>query len=136
MAQPVSSLASMSKRLALSLIAAAAAASFFVPAAGSQPGQPVRPVTRAVLVGIDGKGTVTSVPRGIKCPNTCFARFHRDILMRLTAKPAPGWRLVGWTGWCKGKKCAFRLTTPHDCQGQLCSLGVFGTRVRFAKIQP
>ena len=126
----------MTRRLALALIAAAAAASFFAPAGGSQPGQPVRSITRAVLVGIDGKGTVTSAPRGIACPKTCFKRFPRDILMHLNARPAPGWRLVGWSGYCQGKKCAFHLTTPHDCEGQLCSLGVFGTRVKFVKLQP
>lgn len=126
----------MTRRFALALVVAvAAAASLWVPAGGSQPGQPAH-VTRAVLVGIDGKGTVTSLPHGISCPKTCFQRFPRDILMRLNAKPAPGWRLVGWTGYCKGKKCAFHLTTPHDCSGQLCSLGVFGTRVRFVKLQP
>jgi len=119
-----------SRRLALVVIAVAGAASVYAPAGGSQP---VRPITRAVLVAINGKGTVTSLPRGITCPRTCFMRFPRDILMRLDAKPAPGWRLVGWTGYCHGKECAFHLTTPHDCSGQLCSLGVFGTRVRFVK---
>jgi hypothetical protein len=126
----------MTRRIALALIAVAAAAAVYVPAAGSQPGQPVRPVTRAVLVAITGKGKVTSVPSGITCPRTCFAHFHRDILVRLVAKPAPGWRLAGWSGYCHGQKCTFHLTTPHDCSGQLCSLGVFGTRVRFVKPQP
>jgi hypothetical protein len=130
----------MTGRLAIALATAVAAtAAFWVPAGGSQPGDPghTGPITRAVLVGIDGKGTVTSVPRGISCPKTCFTRFHRDILLRLVAKPAPGWKLVGWTGtFCHGTNCAFHLTTPHDCSGQLCSLGVFGTRVRFARLQP
>ena len=128
------------KRLALARgLAVAAAAAVWVPAGSSQPGDPghTGPITRALLVGIDGKGTVTSLPRGINCPKTCFARFHRDILMRLSAKPAAGWRLVGWKGtFCNGKKCAFHLTTPHDCSGQLCSLGVFGTRVTFVRMQP
>ena len=122
-----------SKRLALALIAVATAAAIFVPAGGSQP---IQPVTRAVLVAITGKGKVTSLPHGITCPKTCFTRFPRDILLRLVAKPAPGWRLAGWSGYCHGLKCAFHLTTPHDCSGQLCSVGVFGTRVRFAKLQP
>ena len=34
----------------------------------------------------------------------------------------------------KGMKCAFHLTTPHDCSGQLCSVGVFGVRVRFVRV--
>ena len=126
----------MTRRLALALVVAVvAAASVYVPAGGSQPGRP-GPVTRAVLVAITGHGKVTSLPRGITCPKTCFTRFPRDILLRLVAKPAPGWRLVGWSGYCHGKKCAFHLTTPHDCSGQLCSVGVFGTRVRFVKLQP
>lgn len=134
MSESVSSLASMtSRRLALVLIAVAAAAAVFVPTGGSQP---IRPVTRAVLVAITGKGKVTSVPRGIACPRTCFTRFPRDILLHLVAKPAPGWRLAGWSGYCHGQKCAFHLTTPHDCSGQLCSVGVFGARVRFVKLAP
>jgi len=124
-----------SRRLALVVIAAAAAASVYTPSGSSQPGQP-GPVTRAVLVAVTGHGKVTSLPRGITCPRTCFTRFPRDILLRLVAKPAPGWRLAGWSGYCHGMKCAFHLTTPHDCSGQLCSVGVFGTRVRFVKLQP
>jgi len=119
-----------SRRLALVVIAVAAAASVYVPAGSSQP---IQPVTRAVLVAITGQGKVTSLPRGITCPRTCFKRFPRDILMRLNARPASGWRLAGWSGYCHGAKCAFHLTTPHDCSGQLCSVGVFGTRVRFVK---
>ena len=116
-----------SRRLALVVIAVAAAASIFVPSGSSTP------ITRAVLVAITGQGKVTSTPRGITCPRTCFKRFPRDTLMHMNARPAPGWRLVGWSGYCHGAKCAFHLTTPHDCSGQLCSLGVFGVRVRFVR---
>jgi len=123
-------------RLALVLGAVAAATSVSVPVAGSQPGQPVGPITRAVLVAITGHGKVTSLPRGITCPHTCFTRFPRDTLIHLNAKPAPGWRLAGWSGYCHGENCACHLTTPHDGSGQLCSLGVFGTRVSFVKLQP
>ncbi len=114
--------------LGVALLAAFASAS-----AGGSVGPRPGPVTRAVLVAVAGEGKVTSRPRGIVCPRTCFKRFPRDILMRLFAHPAPGWRLAGWTGYCKGRRCAFHLTTPHDCAGQLCSLGVFGVRVRFVR---
>lgn len=91
------------------------------------------PITREVLVTITGKGKVASSPRGITCPRTCRGRFPRDILFHLFAHPAAGWRLAGWSGYCNGKSCAFNLTTPHDCPGRLCSIGVFGVRVLFVR---
>jgi hypothetical protein len=116
-----------SRRLVLVLAAVALAASVSVSTGRSTT------ITRAVLVGITGNGNVTSTPKGITCPRTCFTRFPRDILVRLMAHPAAGWRLAGWSGYCRGKRCAFHLTTPHDCSGQLCSVGVFGLRVRFVR---
>ncbi len=115
------------------LVLAAVAAALAFASSGRSIGPRPGPITRAVLVAITGKGSVTSRPRGIVCPKTCFSRFPRDILMRLVAHPAAGWKLVAWSGYCNGRRCAFHLTTPHDCSGQLCSLGVFGVRVRFVR---
>jgi len=121
-----------SRRIAFGLAVAFAAALAAAPS-GLSVGPRPQPVTRAVLVAIHGQGSVSSKPHGIVCPRTCFNRFPRDILMRLVAHPAKGWKLAGWSGYCKGMKCAFHLTTPHDCSGQLCSVGVFGVRVRFVR---
>jgi hypothetical protein len=117
-----------SRRVALVLAAAVVVAS-----ASVSTGKSSTPIHREVLVAIDGRGTVTSSPRGITCPRTCRARFPRDILMHLVGHPAAGWRLAAWSGYCTGKTCAFHLTTPHDCPRQLCSIGVFGVRVLFVR---
>jgi hypothetical protein len=88
-----------------------------------------------VLVVINGKGKVTSTPKGISCPRTCRGNFPKDSRVHLTAHPAPGWRVLSYTGWCKSKKsaCAFNLTTKHECSSKLCAVGAFGVHVFFAR---
>jgi hypothetical protein len=58
--------------------------------------------------------------------------------VRLVAHPAPGWRVAKWSGDCKSKavRCAFYLTTEHECSAQLCRVGAFGVRVYFVKRSP
>jgi hypothetical protein len=122
-----------SKRIALALLAALVAVSVSVPAAGS-----VTPVKRAVLIVINGKGKVTSSPHGIACPKTCRGYFPKDSHVRLAAHPASGWKVAKWSGDCTGKtaRCAFYLTTEHECSAQLCRVGAFGVRVYFVKSAP
>ena len=69
--------------------------------------------TRTLGVTVIGKGTVTSAPRGIRCPRTCLARFRSGTLAKLTAKPAAGWRFARWKGACTHTKplCSIRLRT-------------------------
>lgn len=56
---------------------------------------------------VTGKGRV--VGRQLACPTTCGAIVDEGFPFLLTAKPAPGWRLAGWSGQCTGTKlrCTF-----------------------------
>ena len=112
------------------LLAALVAASVWAGAGSSS-----TPIQRVVLVVINGKGKVTSTPKGISCPPTCRGNFPKDSLVHLKAQPAHGWRMVSYAGWCKSKKsaCAFNLTTEHECSSKVCAVGAFGVQVFFAK---
>jgi hypothetical protein len=55
-----------------------------------------------VSVQVAGKGRVTSAPAGIGCPGRCSHTFAAGAV-RLTAKPAHGWRFTGWNGSCSGR---------------------------------
>jgi len=121
-----------SKRIALALVAALAVAAVSVSAAGSS-----TPIKRVVIIVIKGKGKVTSSPLGIVCPHTCRGTFPKDSRVRLAAHPAAGWQVARWTGYCTGKspRCAFWLTTEHECSAQLCATGAFGVKVAFVRRQ-
>jgi hypothetical protein len=123
-----------SRRFALLLLAALVAAAVAVPAAGSVPPT----IKRAVLIVINGKGKVVSLPNGIACPKTCRGFFPKDSRVHLVAKPASGWRVARWKGDCTSKttRCAFWLTTDHECSAQLCKVGAFGVRVYFVRKPP
>ncbi len=50
-----------------------------------------------------GSGTVTSAPAGIDCGSVCSARFAGGASVTLTATPAAGSKLAGWSGGgCSG----------------------------------
>jgi hypothetical protein len=55
-----------------------------------------------------GRGTVSSVPRGITCGQVCNHAFVPGPL-KLTAKPSKGWRFVRWQGGCRGTSPACQL---------------------------
>jgi len=117
-------------RIALALVAALVVAAVSVSAAGSS-----TPIKRSVLVVVKGKGKVTSLPGGITCPRTCRSFFPKDSRVRLVARPAAGWKVGHWTGHCTGTaaRCAFWLTTDHECSAQLCATGAFGVHVAFVR---
>lgn len=119
-----------SRRLALAFLAALLAASIW---AGT--GSSSAPIMRVALVVVNGKGKVTSAPKGISCPPTCRGQFPKDALVHLKAHPAQGWRVLSFAGYCKSKKasCAFNLTTTHDCSSKVCAVGAFGVQVFFVK---
>jgi hypothetical protein len=56
-----------------------------------------------------GSGTVTSAPSGINCGTACIAPFAGGTSVTLTATPAAGSILTGWSGACSGSgtSCSF-----------------------------
>ena len=62
-----------------------------------------------ISVVVVGRGRVTSAPAGISCTRKCAGRFSPGKSVRLTARPAPGWRFAGWRGACGGSTRACRL---------------------------
>lgn len=87
------------------------------------------------FITIYGQGTVVSTPKGINCPRVCRALYLENSHLDLTATPAPGWKLVKFSGYCTSMTvdCGFDLISPHDCYGPLCPVGAFGTRVYFVR---
>lgn len=55
-----------------------------------------------VTVAVRGSGRVTSSPAGLACAGTCTKVFA-STSVKLSAKPAAGWRFAGWSGACSGK---------------------------------
>ncbi len=49
-----------------------------------------------------GSGTVSSEPAGISCPSSCSEHFNEGRLVTLTASPAAGSEVAGWSGACSG----------------------------------
>ena len=56
-----------------------------------------------------GRGTVTSSGREIVCPTRCASALTSYTPLRLSAKPAKGWRFLGWSGGCAGTRPACTL---------------------------
>jgi hypothetical protein len=55
-----------------------------------------------------GRGAVTSAPAGLVCGRACSRAFVPGPV-KLTAKPAKGWRFARWRGACRGTKPVCRL---------------------------
>lgn len=49
-----------------------------------------------------GSGTVSSSPTGISCGSDCSETYDSGMVVTLTATPAAGSRLSGWSGACAG----------------------------------
>ena len=72
------------------------------------------PMTFPLSVSVTGRGTVTSVPAGMRCSRArCSASFTSYEPVKLTAKATKGWRLKGWAGTCRGTRpsCALPMTS-------------------------
>jgi mannan endo-1,4-beta-mannosidase len=72
-----------------------------------------------LTVAISGRGTVTSIPRGISCRSKCRRRFPLRATVRLTARPYPTWSLWKWRGPClsrKGSSCTLRMSKARSVQ--------------------
>jgi List-Bact-rpt repeat protein len=66
----------------------------------------------AIRVSVVGAGRVISGPRVLSCPRLCSANVAYGTNLRLSARPATGWRFAGWVGACRGSRsrCSLRLT--------------------------
>lgn len=73
--------------------------------------------TKQVRVALSGtgKGTVSSLPMGIKCPPVCQANFAESVPVDLTAVPSQGSELTGWTGACGSSKKT--CSVPEEYRG-------------------
>ncbi len=73
-----------------------------------------------------GAGTVTSVPAGINCTDSCTHGFVTAAVVALTATPAPGSVFTGWSGACTGTSTC-NVTIAGDLEVQ----ATFTPKVRF-----
>jgi Divergent InlB B-repeat domain len=72
--------------------------------AGAQVSALFAPATFRLAVSIAGKGTIRSSSAGISCRPRCSASFASFTPLKLTAKPAKGWKLRSWSGACRGAR--------------------------------
>ncbi|WP_374355092.1 trypsin-like peptidase domain-containing protein [Chitinimonas sp.] len=56
----------------------------------------------ALVVNLNGAGTVISSPAAINCTSSCSASVAANTALNLTATPSPGYRFAGWSGACSG----------------------------------
>jgi phospholipase C len=58
-----------------------------------------------------GTGSITSIPAGISCGQTCGTSFAKGTAVTLTATPGTGSTFAGWSGSCSGTgTCTVTLT--------------------------
>ena len=68
------------------------------------------PVTYSLKVKISGKGNIVSALRGINCKKYCIGAYLFNDRLTLKAAPAKGYKFIGWSGACKGKKKSCKVT--------------------------
>jgi DNA-binding beta-propeller fold protein YncE len=89
--------------LALAPPGAPAAGDLYITSGNSQPSKlfglgPTGPArTLEVALAGEGEGVVTSQPAGIRCGGACTAEFNEGASVTLTATPAAGSALAGWS---------------------------------------
>ena len=112
------------------LVVLAAAGALAAPSGASERG-----LIEVAFVAVQGHGTVTSSPVGIRCPGRCRGIFKKNAHLTLHAVAAPGWTFVRFKGWCKSRTstCGVDLVSPHDCVGGACPIGAFGSTAVFAR---
>jgi hypothetical protein len=63
-----------------------------------------------LAVRVDGRGTVTTKPAAISCPDRCDAEFDSGRSVTLTASARRGMIFAGWGGDCAGlRRCRLRI---------------------------
>ncbi len=81
-----------------------------LPPLGIVPPPPAPIAVRHTLeVGIAGAGRVASQPAGIDCTDRCDAEFDTGTEVLLSASPAAGQVLGGWSGACSGNASTCRV---------------------------
>lgn len=76
---------------------------------------PTSQTTRAIIVGINGAGGVSSNPPLINCPGICAAAAPLGSTFQLVASPAAGSRFAGWSGDCSGTgACSLSMTQDRN----------------------
>jgi uncharacterized repeat protein (TIGR03803 family) len=62
--------------------------------------------------GYSGLGTITSSPSGLSCPSAvdCSGYFPAYSTVELTAVPAAGWYVAGWTQGCSSSSATCNIT--------------------------
>ena len=60
------------------------------------------PDKRALTLALKGRGTVTV--NGSRCARSCSRTFDEGLVATLRARPTRGFRLLGWSGACSGRK--------------------------------
>ena len=61
-----------------------------------------------------GQGTIVSDPAGVDCGGTCAASFPQGSVVTLTATPAPGSSIAGWSGCASTEGATCTLTLSDD----------------------
>ena len=91
-----------------------AATALFLLLLGGAVGAAVDPFERgsdaALTVRVEGRGTVTTRPAAIRCPDRCEAEFDTGEALTLTAAAGRGTTFAGWGGDCDGaRRCRLRM---------------------------
>ncbi len=76
------------------------------------------PLTFGLRVTIAGKGTVLSLSGEVACPGRCRVAVSSYTPIRLTAKPARGWRFKAWSGACRGTRASCTLPMTAGAQAR------------------
>lgn len=65
-------------------------------------------------IAVSGKGTVRSAELAAPCVRRCSVDATSFVPVRLSARPAKGWRFVRWGGGCRGTRpvCQVPMATP------------------------
>ena len=88
-------------------------------------------VTLAVTTTGNGAGTVLSNPTGIACGDACSAPFQAGQVVTLSAVPAPGSELAGWSGCdaASGPTCTVELAASRSVTATFVTGSISGTVV-------
>jgi hypothetical protein len=66
-----------------------------------------------LTVSVQGGGKVASLQPGPECTATCTSEWDAGSVVQLEAEPAPGQRLLRWSGSCVGPEaCSLNLAAP------------------------